>query len=69
MNEELDLRKQKWVISRDLYLDIINNSLMENYPNVDLNKEIEIFGCSFEDLLDESKLKNFFKYLNEKYPE
>lgn len=69
MSEELDLTKATWVSSKELPLEIITQSIFENYPNADITEELDNCGFTLEDLLADKKLAIFLKSLNEKYPE
>ena len=66
--EELDITKVKWISQEDTFLDIINQSITENYPDSDLTEDLKNYGYKPEDLLDDKKLKEFLQKMNEKYP-
>lgn len=67
MKKELDLSESRWVLSRDINLEIISQLLFDNFPMIDINEELNFSGYSMDDLLDESKLKDFLIILNKKY--
>lgn len=65
--EELDLTKSNWIFENEIYLIAIKESLAENYPDIDIIKELNELDFSFEDLLDVVKSKHFMEMLDEKY--
>jgi hypothetical protein len=67
--EELDLSNSKWTPESDLYLLSVTEGIRENYPNVDLEKELEEIGFTIEDLIQTEKIKTFLSRLYEKYPD
>lgn len=67
--EELDLSNSKWTPESELYLLSVSEGIRENYPNVDLEKELEELGYTIEDLLEAKKIMIFMARLNEKYPD
>lgn len=67
--EELDLSNSKWSPESDLYLLSVTEGIRENYPDINLEKELEEIGYTIEDLLETKKILNFMSILNEKYPE
>ena len=69
MSEELDLTGSKWIPENEIYLISIMESFKENYPNVDIEKEMELFGIKQEDLIDSKNVKCFLQNLQSKFPE
>jgi hypothetical protein len=67
--EELDLSNSKWTPEGDLYLLSVTEGIIENYPNVDLEKELNELGYTIEDLMETNKIINLMSRLNEKYPD
>ena len=67
--EELDLSNSKWTPEGDLYLLSVTEGIRENYPNVDLEKELNELGYTIEDLMETNKIINLMSRLNEKYPD
>lgn len=67
--EELDLSNSKWSPESDLYLLSVTEGIRENYPNIDLEKELRELEYTIEDLLETKKILNFMSILNEKYPD
>ena len=67
--EELDLSNSKWTPESEIYLLSVSEGIRENYPNVDLEKELEELGYTIEDLLETKKIMIFMARLNEKYPD
>ncbi len=47
----------------------IVEGIKENYPQIDLEKELKEHGYSIEDLSDSKIIVSFMKNLNEKYPD
>lgn len=69
MEENLDLTNAKWTPSNEVYLYVIKQSLHENYPQVNIDWELQNNGYTYDDLLDDVKLKEFLEILEENYPE
>jgi hypothetical protein len=67
--EELDLSNSKWTPEGDLYLLSVTEGIRENYPNIDLEKELDELGYTIEDLIQTDKILIFMSRLNEKYPD
>jgi len=67
--EEIDLSKSKFIPENEIYLISIVESIRENYPEADLEKELKEFGYSLEDLTNTEKIFSLMKKLNEKYPD
>jgi hypothetical protein len=67
--EELDLSNSKWTPEGDLYLLSVSEGIRENYPNIDLEKELDELGYTIEDLIQTDKILIFMSRLNEKYPD
>lgn len=67
--EELDLSNSKWTPQREIYLLSVSEGIRENYPNIDLEKELEELGYTIEDLLETKKIMIFMARLHEKYPD
>ena len=67
--EELDLSNSKWTPESEIYLLSVSEGIRENYPNVDLEKELEELGYTIEDLLETKKITIFMSRLHEKYPD
>jgi len=67
--EELDLRNSKWTPESELYLLSVSEGIIENYPDIDLEKELEELGYIIEDLIQPEKIKIFMEKLQEKYPD
>lgn len=67
--EELDLSNSKWTPESEIYLLSVSEGIRENYPNVDLEKELEELGYTIEDLLETKKIMILMARLNEKYPD
>lgn len=68
MLDELDLSNKKWVPENEIYLISIAESLKENYPYVDMEKELTEAGYVLEDLLQTEKVHRFMNILFTKYP-
>jgi hypothetical protein len=47
----------------------VTEGIIENYPNVDLEKELNELGYTIEDLMETNKIINLMSRLNEKYPD
>lgn len=67
--ENLDLTQLSILSNDDLQIDIVHKALIENYPKADINKEMHDNEYVMQDFLDQKKLNEFLKVLNEKYPE
>jgi hypothetical protein len=67
--EESDLTNKKWIPENELYLLSVSEGIIENYPNIDLEKELEELGYIIEDLIQPEKIKIFMARLQEKYPD
>ena len=67
--EELDLSNSKWTPQSEIYLLSVSEGIRENYPNIDLEKELEELGYTIEDLLETKKIMIFMSRLHEKYPD
>ena len=67
--EESDLTNKKWIPENELYLLSVSEGIIENYPNIDLEKELEELGYTIEDLLETKKIMIFMARLHEKYPD
>lgn len=69
MSEEIDLTKAKWNMDEETYLHTIKESISDNYPGVDLEKELSDINLSYSDLLQTSKLNKLLNTLAKKYPD
>jgi hypothetical protein len=67
--EEIDLANSKLIPDNEIYLISIVEGIRENYPDADLDEEINEMGYSLDDLMDRSKIVSLMKRLNEKYPD
>jgi hypothetical protein len=67
--EELDLSNSKWTPESELYLLSVSEGIRENYPNIDLEKELKELEYTIEDLLETKKIMIFMARLHEKYPD
>jgi hypothetical protein len=67
--EELDLSNSKWTPESELYLLSVTEGIRENYPNIDLEKELKELEYTIEDLLETKKIMIFMAKLHEKYPD
>lgn len=67
--EESDLTNKKWIPENELYLLSVSEGIIENYPNIDLEKELNDAGYIIEDLIQPDKIKIFMTILQEKYPD
>ncbi len=67
--EESDLTNKKWITENELYLLSVSEGIIENYPDIDLEKELEELGYIIEDLIQPEKIKIFMARLQEKYPD
>ena len=53
----------------EIYLISISESIKENYPNVDIEEELNEAGYVLEDLLYAEKVQRFMNILFTKYPD
>jgi len=67
--EELDLSNSKWTPESEIYLLSVSEGIIENYPDIDLEKELEELGYIIEDLIQPDRIKIFMERLQEKYPD
>jgi hypothetical protein len=67
--EESDLTNKKWIPENELYLLSVSEGIIENYPDIDLEKELDEVGYIIEDLIQPEKIKIFMEKLQEKYPD
>jgi hypothetical protein len=67
--KNIDLTNKKWIPENELYLLSVSEGIIENYPNIDLEKELEELGYIIEDLIQPEKIKIFMEKLQEKYPD
>jgi hypothetical protein len=67
--EESDLTNKKWIPENELYLLSVSEGIIENYPDIDLKKELDELGYIIEDLIQTEKIKTFMTRLQEKYPD
>ena len=67
MSEEIDLTNVKFILDREIYLSVIKESLLDNYPTIDLDKELNDSKMTEQDLLDQSKYQIFTSSLANKY--
>lgn len=67
--EELDLSNSKWTPESEIYLLSVSEGIRENYPDIDLEKELEELEYTIEDLLETKKIMIFMAKLHEKYPD
>jgi len=67
--EESDLTNKKWIPENELYLLSVSEGIIENYPDIDLKKELDELGYIIEDLIQPEKIKIFMARLQEKYPD
>ncbi len=67
--EELDLSKSNWSPESEIYILSITEGIKDNYPDIDLDKELSEMNYKIEDLMDTEKIKKFMSRLNEKYPD
>jgi hypothetical protein len=67
--EESDLTNKKWIPENELYLLSVSEGIIENYPNIDLEKELNDAGYIIEDLIQPDRIKIFMERLQEKYPD
>lgn len=64
MEEDLDLTEKEFSLDREIYLSVIKGSLLENYPNIDLNNSLNEFKMKESDLLDKLKYQSFVSSLS-----
>ncbi len=69
MSEEIDLTKAKWNLDDEIYLESIKESIKDNYPEADLEKELAEINLTVSDLLQRSKLNKLLNTLAKKYPD
>jgi hypothetical protein len=69
MSEEIDLTKAKWNLDDEIYLESIKESIKDNYPEADLEKELDEINLTVSDLLQRSKLNKLLNTLAKKYPD
>jgi hypothetical protein len=67
--KNIDLSNSKWTPENELYLLSVSEGIIENYPNIDLEKELNDAGYIIEDLIQPDKIKIFMARLQEKYPD
>lgn len=67
MSEELDLTGASFSLDKEIYLSVIKESLSDNYPNMDLGKELNESNMTEEDLLDQKSYQIFISKLANKY--
>jgi len=67
--KNIDLTNKKWIPENELYLLSVSEGIIENYPDIDLEKELEELGYIIEDLIQPEKIKIFMARLQEKYPD
>jgi len=67
--EEIDLTHYKFSPENEFYLLSVVEGIRENYPLVELDKELGESGNSLEDLTNPEFIVSFMKRLNEKYPD
>ena len=67
--KNIDLSNSKWTPENELYLLSVSEGIIENYPNIDLEKELNDAGYIIEDLIQPDKIKIFMTSLQEKYPD
>ena len=67
--KNIDLSNSKWTQENELYLLSVSEGIIENYPNIDLEKELNDAGYIIEDLIQPDKIKIFMTRLQEKYPD
>jgi|LakMenEpi03Aug12_release.lakeMendotaPanAssembly.Ray.scaffolds.fasta_scaffold4880762_1 hypothetical protein len=69
MSEEIDLTKAKWNLDEEVYLQSVKESIKDNYPDADLEKELEEINLTESDLHQRSKLNKLLNILARKYPD
>ena len=69
MSEEMDLTKARWGTDNEIYLLSIKESIKDNYPQANLEKELEEINLKESDLLQRSKLNKLLNTLAKKYPD
>jgi hypothetical protein len=67
--KNIDLSNSKFTPDNELYLLSVSEGIIENYPDIDLEKELEELGYIIEDLIQPEKIKIFMARLQEKYPD
>jgi len=67
--KNIDLTNKKWIPENELYLLSVSEGIIENYPDIDLEKELEELGYIIEDLIQPDRIKIFMERLQEKYPD
>ena len=67
--KNIDLSNSKCTPDNELYLLSVSEGIIENYPDIDLEKELEELGYIIEDLIQPEKIKIFMERLQEKYPD
>jgi hypothetical protein len=67
--KNIDLTNKKWIPENELYLLSVSEGIIDNYPDIDLEKELEELGYIIEDLIQPEKIKIFMARLQEKYPD
>lgn len=67
--KNIDLSNSKWTPENELYLLSVSEGIIENYPDIDLEKELKELGYIIEDLIQPEKIKIFMARLQEKYPD
>ena len=67
--KNIDLTNKKWIPENELYLLSVSEGIIENYPDIDLKKELDELGYIIEDLIQPEKIKIFMARLQEKYPD
>ena len=65
--EELDLSNSKWNPENEIYILSIIEGIKDNYPDIDLDKELAEINYKIEDLSDPNKIKDLMKILYKKY--
>ena len=69
MSEEMDLTKARWSMDDEIYLHSIKESIKDNYPQANLENELEEISLKESDLLQRSKLNKLLNTLAKKYPD
>jgi len=67
--EEIDLTNSKWSLDAAIYLVSVVEGIKDNYPEIDLKKELADMKYSEEDLLDPEKVSLLMEKLNKMYPD
>ena len=65
--EELDLSNSKWNPENEIFILSIIEGIKDNYPDIDLDKELAEINYKIEDLSDPKKIKDLMKILYKKY--